>query len=334
MEQVNGSVLGRIQKLIAMRDHANTTEAEASLAAEHVQRMLQDNGLTMAQVEAAGGNTADVGGTRSKVQSTRRAMYEYQRHLMANLADNNFCLHVITQIVNEKPLYSGGRGKTSRVHVLIGRAINVQATELMYDYLDTTMRRLATEAGISYRETRQFNYFLEGASTRVCERLADKRREREREEKARKAEQQAQGNGSGTELMVMDVYGSERDLNNDVLNGFPPGTTATRRRENEAQNAARKAKEEALVAQGMDPTVAFYMSYGYGEEQAVSAAATWRNQSRRAQRGRGGRSHGWTNDDRKAYEKHNSDAYQAGRAAGNSIGLDTQVGKDKRKLIG
>lgn len=329
MSDGNNTILARISKLLALANNAGATEAEAALAAEHVQRLLQDNGLTMAQVEAAGGNVDDVGGKREKRQTERRAMYEYQRTLMAALADNNFCLHQIVVITNAKPLYSGGRGKTSRVHVLVGRYINVQATEQMYDYLEETMRRLAREAGVDYRDTKLFNYFLEGASTRVIERLRDRRRERELAD--RQATRAAQSNGSGTELVLSDVYGTEADLNNDALNGFPAGTTAARRRKTQEQNAQREARQAELVKQGVDETVAFYMSYGYGPDEAKTYAEDWARRSRRS--GGRGRSQGWTNNDRKEHEKVNSTAYQAGRAAGNSIGLDSQVGNSKRKLL-
>lgn len=325
-------VLVRIQKLLAMTQGRGATEAEAAIAAEHVQRLLQDNGLTMAQVEAEGGNADDIGGSREKRTTDRRAMYEYQRTLMGALASNNFCLHTIIVVKNAKPLYSGGRGKTSRCHVLVGRFINVQGTEQMYDYLDTTMRRLATEAGIDYRATREFNLFLEGATSRVVERLTERRRERELQDRKDAAMRAAAGsNGTGKELVLADVYGSEADMNNDVLNGFPVGTTVRRRLDGQAKEAARQAKEKALVEAGVDPTEAFYQSYGYGEAEAKTYAQNWHRRSART--GGRGRSTNWTRSDSKHAEKINSASYKAGRSAGNDIGLDSQVGAAKRKLL-
>jgi hypothetical protein len=323
-------VLARIAKLLALSQNSGATEAEASLAAEHVQRLLQENGLTMAQVEQAGGDASDVGGKREKRTTDRRAMYEYQRNLMAALANNNFCLHQIIKVQNVKPLYSGGRGKTSRCHVLVGRFINVQATEQMYDYLDSTMRRLSTEAGIDNRSTRELTFFLEGATSRVIERLVQRRREAELA--SRKAA--PTGNGTGRELVLTDVYGSEADLNNDALNGFPAGTTATRRAQGQAKEMERRAKEEALVAAGVEATEAFYQSYGYGVEEAKTYADSWRKRSNRRNSGGGrGRSQNWTHADSKHHEKVNSASYQAGRSAGDNIGLDSQVGSSKRKLL-
>lgn len=322
-------ILARIAKLHAAARSGRTEEEAQSFAAK-VQELLQDNGLTMAQVEQAGGSTADVGGTREKRASNNRAMYEYQRRLMAALAENNFCYHTIETVVNAKPLYSGGRGKTSRVHVLIGRQINVTATENMYDYLEETMRRLGVEAGIPARETKETTYFLEGCTNRVVERLYEKRRQREAEERAAR-DAQPKGNGTHRELVLSDVYGSEKDLNNDVLNGWPAGTTVANRMKAQRRNEEREARAAELVAQGIDKDVAFYMSYGYGPDEAKTYAENWRKRNNRS--GGRGRSQGWTNANRKEYEKVNSASYQAGRAAGNNVGLDTQVGGSKRKLL-
>lgn len=323
-------VLARIAKLYAMATNKAATEEEAASFAAKVQELLQDNGLTIAQVEQAGGNADDVGGTREKRASSHRAMYEYQRRLMSALASNNFCYHTIDIVTNTKPLYSGGRGKTSRVHVLVGRAINVHATEQIYEYLDATMRRLAVEIGIPYREIKETTYFLEGCANRVCERLVERRRQREAEERARQ-QQQPTGNGTHRELVLSDVYGSEADLNNDELNGFPAGTTAANRRKAAEQQAKRTARETELVAQGIDKSVAFYMSYGYGPDEAKTYAENWRKQNNRS--GGRGRSQSWTNADRKEHAKVNSASYQAGRSAGNHVGLDSQVGSTKRKLL-
>lgn len=326
---MSDAILQKIQKLLALSNDKGATEAEAATAAEFVQRLLQDNGLTMAQVEAKGGNTDEVGGKREKRTTDRRAMYAYQRTLMGTLAANNFCLHTIMQVRNAKPLYSGGRGLTSRCHVLIGRFINVQATEQMYDYLETTMRRLASEAGIDYRKTRDFNFFLEGATSRVVERLHEQRRTREREQRAAAtAKPTAQGNGSGTELVLTDVYGSEADLNQDMAHGWPAGTTAASRIKRQGEDEKRKAVEAKFIADGVDEIEAFYRSYGYDEADAKRYANDWKKKSARS-----GRRSSWTNADEKNFLKTSSPAYRAGREAGATIGLDTQVAATSRKLL-
>jgi hypothetical protein len=200
----------------------------------------------------------------------------------------------------------------------------------MYEYLDDTMRRLAVESGIEYRQTQETNFFLEGCSERVIERLVEQRRQREAAEKEAAATR-PQGNGTHKELVLTDVYGNEDDLNNDFLNKWAPGTTAANRRASEQRTMERKARQEQLVRDGYAQDVAFYMSYGYGEQEAIKAAADYIRRSRRS--GGRGRSQDWTQGDEREYAKRNSASFRAGRVAGESIGLDTQVGRSKRNLL-
>lgn len=328
----NEAVKVLIGKLLAKANDKATTEAEAASFAEKVQELLQVHGLTLAQVEAAGGSTDT--GQRGKHSTGRKAMYNYQRQLMGALAEMHFCIHQVVEEADE-------HGRRSKRHVLIGRRINVDGTAMLYDYLVTTMRRLVQEAGHAYGKSgeRDLHYWLEGCAVRLCERLQQKRRERERESAAAEAARQAsaQGNGTHKELVLTDVYGSEADLNNDTLNNFPPGTTAAKRREAAAVAARQQAKHDELVAGGMDSTEAWYHAYGYGAEQIARYLemdkADAKRRARRRRRGGRGRTTNFTMGDRKHAQKVNSAAYRAGKAAGDNIGLDTQVGNTKRKAL-
>lgn len=321
----HADIIARIEKLLALSQH-NPSQAEASLAAAKVQELLQAHNLTLAQVEASGSASTDPAGKRTKDTTGHKAMYGYQQKLMSSLAELNFCLHRVNTVFEA--------GRRSKRHVLVGRVVNVQATQMTYDYLVTTMRRLVVEAGHSYGKhgEKELHRWLDGCAVMVCDRLEQKRREREAEDAARAA-QPTMGNGSGRELVLSDVYGSEVDLNNDHLNGFPAGTTATRRRENEAKQAAQKAKHDELVEQGMDSTKAWYVAFGYGEEDATRYATQYTRTSRRSRGGRG-RTQGWTQSNQAHYDKVNSASYRAGREAGKSIGLDPQVGTGSTKRIG
>lgn len=323
----NEQVLVKISKLLALQTSKGATEAEASLAAEHVQRLLQEHNLTLSQVESFGGKSSD--STRSKKETEFRAMYEWHRTLMSQLAENNFCMYLTQKVVNAKPLYSGGRGKTSRVHVLVGRDINVMVTMQTYEYLTTTLGRLADEAGYTGKQMQDRTRFQEGAVERITARLYKRRCEREAEDRARQA--QAVPNGSGRELVLADVYGTEADLNNDVLNGYPLGTTATQNRKIKAREIARQAEQERLQAEGVDAIEAFYRAYGYSVEKSKEYADNYKKSSRR--RGGRGRSQNWTRSDQANYEKRNSTSYRAGQEAGNKIGLDAQVEESTRKMI-
>ncbi len=332
------SILTKIAKLLKLAEN-NPSEAERTLAAEKVQFLLQEHGLTLAQVEAADPNAiATV--KREKVTTDHRAMYEWQRKLMATLAASNFCLHAIQKTFaadsgwgKRTRLVDGKRvnGHIERRHVLVGRELNVSVTRLTYDYLTTAIRQEAKAAGHSHPLAQTTTWFIEGAVSRLIERLEQRRKEAEAASHANNQPTPANINGTHRELVLSDVYGSEADLNNDTLNNFPPGTTATNRRKTEARRAAQQAEHDRLVAEGIDDAKAWYLAYGYGEQEAAQAATRWNHRQRNGGRGR---TNNWTRGHEQHYRKINSEEYQADRAAGSNIGLDTQVTTNTTRRLG
>ena len=259
---------------------------------------------------------------------------------MTALATSNFCLHQIVR--------SPGAGQPRR-HLLVGRAVNVEATRLTYDYLLGALRRELATAG--YRETeprftrdgvkhvkwsKEGQWFLEGAATKLSERLAERRQAAEAESAARA---RPAGNGTGRELVLSDVYGSEADLNNDALNNFPAGTTAARRRQREEEEMKREAEKQELIDAGVDPTEALYRSLGYSKEKAREWADDYKRASMMAARGRRGRTRhftiGGSRGDRTYYRMVGSAAYRSGKEAGGAISLEKQVsGGNPKRLKG
>jgi hypothetical protein len=326
--QSNEALYAKISKLLALANNTAATEAEAALASEHVQRLLQEHNLTLAQVEV----NAPSDNKREKTITERSAAYEWQSRLMAALAANGFCLHQVKQQFvpdrgwgAETKLLDGTwvTGHREKRHLLVGCPLNIRVAVETYDYLIGAMRRAAEDDGFVWsKRTRELNWFLDGAVTRLVERLSERRRAAEA---ASAATQAPTGNGTHRELVLSDVYGSEADLNNDTLNNYPPGTTAARRRIRAEEEARRAAVQEELVAAGVDRTEALYRSYGYSEEKAKAFVAESNKPSRRGRGGRG-RSQNWTQGDRDYARKINSRAYNSGKSAGSSIGLDGQVG--------
>ena len=327
--QTPDKILSRAAKLMVLANDAGATEAEAALAATRLQELLQDYNLTTSQVEAAA-NSNNAAPTVARAKSTTdfRAMYDYQRELMTTLATNNFCMARVVEVFTPS---SWGRrtrridgvvvgGHVEKRHMLVGREINVKVTIQTYEYLIKAMDRAAINAGLSLRyRNREINYFLSGAVARLCERLNEARREAE-------ALSDQPKSTTGRDLVLSDVYGTEADLNNDALNGFPAGTTAAKRREREAARAKQEAEHDRLVAEGVDSTVAWYRAYGYDPDRAASLAKSWN-------RGRGGRSRrgtGWADPH---YKKINSATYKAGRTAGDAIGLNAQISSTSRKAL-
>ena len=321
----NETFLRRAKKLLALAHDGAATEAEAALAAEKLQELLQDHNLTLSQVEASSSDTPAA--ARTKHTTEAAGMYAWQRALMGALADNNFCLHHVKKVFIPHKTYGSvyklidgehTRGYVGKRHLLIGRSLNVEVTTETYGYIVGALKRLNPHHPLS----REGNHFLEGAVSRLTERLYERRKEAETASAAPK------GNGTGKELILTDVYGSESDLNNDALNNFPAGTTAANRRKAEERMNARYAERDRLVAEGVDPDVAWYRAHGYGEEEAK--AAIKRDNRRRGGRGR---TQNWTRGDEAHYRKINSPAYKAGRVAGAEVGLDDQVGATRRKAL-
>lgn len=316
-------VLAKAAKLLALQTGKGATEAEAALAAERLQQLLEEHNLTLSQVEAAGNSTETVKRVKAGL-SAKGAAQKWRMLLMETIAKNNFCLYSTT-----RPPGHDSRGRRLSIqYVLIGREVNVNASKMLLDYLEGSLMRVLKDSGYTFwvgngNISKDALYFLEGAVSRLGERLTERRIQREKESEARAAE--AKGNGTHRELVLAEVYGSEAELNNDFLNGFPAGTTAQRRREQEAKAARIEARFQELKAGGMEWVEAWYQSRGYGEAEARKYAASYhRSNSRRS--GGQGRSQNWSNGGGRQYQKVNSSAYRAGRNAANSIGLDAQVG--------
>jgi hypothetical protein len=324
----NSSILDRIAKLLAVQEARGASENEAAIAAEHVQKLLEQHNLTLSDVERHGG-ASDVG-KRTKDDTLRASPFQPWRvSLMEGIAKNQFCLARGQMVYENK--------KRKQRLLVIGREINVRTAKLTYDYLAEALLRALKEQGFKLTDqtgySKEGSYFLEGAVERIIERLDVLRRQREAE--SAQAAANAKANGSGQELVLSDVYGSESDLNNDALNRYPPGTTAARRREQQEREAKQKAAHDELVGQGVDSDVAWYRAYGYSEEQATKAAQSWkRSSTRRSRSSYGGGAQNWSRRNQAHYNKITSKAYVEGSKTGKSIGLDPQVGAKSVKQIG
>ncbi len=353
----NDKVIDRVRKLMALANNKGATEAEAQNAAAMAQRILQDNGLSMAQIERAGkaAQAEEMGGKREKKNTDRRAMYRWQRELMEALAKNNFCL-ALEDVIER---FDGRKMRKSKTYILIGREINVITTTIMYDYLSQTVRRLATTEGYDHAgNERDHHIFLEGATSRIIERLDDQRAEREaederraKEEKARTQHPSAAPSSGGALIVLSDVYGSETDLNNDHRYGLEPGTTAQRRRDEEAEaerwrkqqaeiRARRDEMYEKLIKGGMDEDVAMHMAYnGMTEERAreyvAEAEEERKKAAKRAQRQSyrprsGGSYRGPSQAEMREQERRNSQAYRDGYKKGDAVSLNQQIDEQKK----
>ena len=341
------TIIRRVMKLLALADKkSGATEHEALAAATKATELLQEYGLTMAEIEASGGKTDD-DGKREKTVIKRSSMYKWQRELMEMLAETNFCMHMI------KEEWDDTTRRRSKRHQLIGRTVNVMSTQVMYDYLVTAMKRLVSEAGHSpgNHSERDYHFWLEGCSERLCERLRDKAQKAKEESERKKREAKAAAShpsaaSSSTALVLADVYANEEELNRDMLYGLEPGTTTRERLEREEKIRRRDHAFAKLKAEGVDEDVAWYIANGYSRERSEELVAANRKREaeeakrlasakpRKSRASSGPRYSSWTKADQREEDKRNSMSYRAGTSAGTKIGLDPQVSNQEKKRIG
>lgn len=338
---VSNIVIDRIRKLMALTAERGATEAEATLASEHVQRLLSEHNLSMAIVEMDGGDTG-TGGKRTREGVSHRQVYKWQRELMVQLAELNFCKPLIR-------FQSRGWGKPDvfNGYDLIGRADNVTTTKVMFEYLLQTIERLAREEvkDSSQFFTRYAHSFKEGCSDRIIARLQEQQRRiveeqerRVREEKARSSHPAA-ATYNALVVTITNVAQNENDLNNDVFNGWKSGTTAARRAKYEAERAQREEEGERLRAERRaaaltdDPNtpadVLRYMEMGFSRERAeeICKPAKPETEAQRRKREEREKRAYWRDRERtqRADKRLDGVGYRRGYDAGKDVSLNRQV---------
>lgn len=341
------TVVNRIRKLMALTAERGASEAEAALAAEHVQRLLAEHNLSMSSVEASGASSGDDGKRVKEEGVGSRQVYKWQRELMSAVAKLNYCKAFAR-------LYSRGwnRAATFDGYDLIGRASNVATTKAMFEYLLQTIERLARDDVKDPTKyfTRYAHSFKEGCSDRLIERLEDKQEQilAEQEQKVKEETVRRRHPGAASSnlpaVVLRDVVQTENDLNNDLDEGWAPGTTAKNRetyeRERDAEHANYEIKKNELVKAGYHPDVADYMSRGWSEARAYEFVYPKEEKpetdAQRAKRERRETNDWYRERQRREREAARLDptGYRKGRESGNNVGLDKQVDRSTRGRIG
>jgi hypothetical protein len=348
LQSVDPKVLERIAKLLNITEERGATEAEALNAAERAKRMMDDHGLSTAQVEAAGG----VGERRSDASLEGLAGEWWQPPLMAAIAETCYVFCELQTKID------AARRKLGAGYRLIGRESAVATAEVLYKYLCEVTYRCCREAETQHRADGtpfKKKWFRRAMGERLCERVRaehEKALRTQREEAEARAAAQAAAGSTGTSLVVtlVDYQQRERDLNNDLLKGWPPGTTLAKReasdRDRQQYRDEQKRKRAELEAQGVSADVIQYMLYGYTRERAEEIAAsnaTQRLQSsepkpkteKQRQREQEQSDRYWQrHSERAAREeaRRNSPAWRAGRQAGGEVSLNRQVDESKRRI--
>lgn len=340
------SVLSKVEKLLRLSGKT-TSPDEAASAARKAQDLLLAYNLSAAALGAG-----DEG--RRGQEKLAGGFYEYERSLMYWVAEINFCLHWVSRDWVRRPeneqrharvLAYRDRWTRENVqrhqHHLVGRLVNVEATQRTYRYLTSAIERLTREfiaqglptaaddkvVGLAQAmRSRRAVSFREGAAEAITDRLWQRRsdqlaeeRRRERAEAARAAEAAASGLSVSTALTISSLRQSEEDANHDLLYG--EGWSARQRAEAAARaEAARIAEEEWTRWAAEHPEEA-------ARQEAERLAEARKRDRRRGggpgSRGGMGKEVDWA-------------AQQAGRAAGETVGLDEQVGDrtSQRRIAG
>lgn len=321
------SVIERVKKLLALASN-NPNENEASAASAKAMDLLAAWNLDMhivAKAEKKGtSNRAD--------EKTFGGFYKWQTAIWTAVSELNFCMYW--------RLKGEGRDKRdsfSYSHRVLGRQENVIATQVMAEYLQQTVERLAQDKVRAEGRgplSREMIAFREGMADRLVERLNDLRRERLAADKAKQAAEQAAYGAANptvsTALVLQDVINTESDLNNDHLMGWEPGTTARRR----AEDAARMAKWRAEWAAEAEAKRLWAIAHPEeaaaqrAKEQAELSAYTKKEEARSRARDRARERNGYTYRSRArsaADKRRDTVEYGEGRSKANDIGLDQQI---------
>lgn len=329
--EVSEKVIERIKKLLALANN-NPNEAEAEAAMAKAQAMLEQHNLDVASI----GHTAQ--GRPRKDQKQKGGLYGWQRKLWENVAKLNFCHYWSLKGLK--------RGSTYE-HRIVGSHANVVSTELMAEYLQNAIERMAQtwakEQGYKSVFVREAIAYREGLAERIALRLSLLREQRIAEAKQKAAEEAARAQhpayaSSGTALTIVDIMEDEDALNNDYLQGWEPGTTAAMRAAQKARQAAwvaEQAEKQRIHEEKLQNDPAYKADYEAKQAEIEAANQKWyedylKKQARRESRSSGRqRTRALTPEEQRAQMRE----FRQGYNDGDKIGLDTQVDGEKRRAV-
>jgi hypothetical protein len=348
---IDKKVLDRVRKLLALSRDGGATEGEAANAAEIARRIMAENGISNATIEASGGE----GEARKKDGRKGHTGKRWMRDIMRALAEQAF---VVVEWSEGRRAYDFEEGKRKAIPGqwnLFGRESAVVTVKLMHEYLVRTVDRIARERGTPTDEV-----FKEAMGMRIAERVAERHeqamRVQAREAREKQAAQAHPSNAGDTSVPVVileDYATKEQELNNDLRMGWAPGTTEQKRLVREAEDAERQRRRneelaerqhqrETWINEGIDEEVVEYMMDGFSRERAEAlvaeshtpeAAAKRRREQERSAKENEKYHERYRAQQERAHAKYTSASYREGRRAGETVGLDAQVDqRETRKL--
>jgi Protein of unknown function (DUF2786) len=343
--QIDPALVARIRKLLNLGKDGAASENEREQATAKAQEFMLLHNISIATVEANAHDTSTVV-KRRKESAKGFAMYAWQKNLMGVVATSNFCF------VTTESKWTGYQWMTTG-HSLVGREENVVSALAMFEYLRATTERLAQDyVGGDYRKkmSKEAMSFKAGCADRISERVRAHHRQQLAEQRAAATATNAAAN-TGTALVPImeDFAEAEKCANEDFRLNLAPGTTAHRRFVAKCRSKAIDSTldhlgkafagiiDKAMLRQAAEEAASNALSVSLGADELAEAvkdvvdvtAEVHLNQfdpsRKRKSGGGGGRRYARYSSNQGA--SINYGAHDAGRRAGNNVGLDKQVSK-------
>jgi Protein of unknown function (DUF2786) len=322
MDSKTEAVIAKVRKLLAMAE-GNANENEAAVAAAKAQELLEAYNLDITIVNRRTGKHA------ARDDKTRAGgLYKWQRELWNAIATMNFCKYYF---------YRGLSAGSQYEHQLIGSKANVISTEVMGQYLEHTIERLARQWVNANRPGKSIFIkeaiaYREGVAANLSNRLWTLRYEHLKEqEAARKAERErnkAAGINTENALVLQDVINSEEDLNTDYINKWEPGTAAKQRVQREARQAAAEAEAARLLREQAEWDAAHpEEARARKEREAAKSAREYEEWSKRQSKQRGRK-------ETAEEKRRRMPSFRTGYQDGDNVQLNKQIDKNSPKRLG
>jgi hypothetical protein len=154
-------VLEKVRKLLALAGSSN--EHEAALAASRAQALLAEHNLTLADVKAEKGDEFVID------EELVTDSYPWRRQLANAVASLYFCKYYYQNVRRGRTMYD--------VHCLAGAPHNINVAKMMFQYLHTTVDRLARQGARGLPKKQQSPYrvsFRTACTTRLLTRIAER----------------------------------------------------------------------------------------------------------------------------------------------------------------
>jgi hypothetical protein len=133
-------IIEKIKKIMRLAQNAGATEGEAAAAMSKVQEILAQHNLDMSQIDMTDKDAEPIAGHRGRVTNKNN---KWEIDIFAGAAKLNFCSYYTINIGD----YNGRIVKLQ--HVVVGKPVNVMATELLVEYLLSTVNKMAKEYSVT-----------------------------------------------------------------------------------------------------------------------------------------------------------------------------------------